>query len=57
MALDERAKRPYGVDPVVPPITLHMVLARQIALDLDSAQLAPTSGHYLLGATSPDIRR
>ncbi|MEO6398626.1 MAG: zinc dependent phospholipase C family protein [Tepidiformaceae bacterium] len=56
MALDERAKRPQPADPLMPPITLHMVVARQIALDLDSEQLAPTSGHYLLGATSPDIR-
>ncbi len=40
----------------MPPITLHMVLARQIALELGHADVPPTSGHYLLGATSPDIR-
>lgn len=40
----------------MPPITLHMVLARQIALDLGHADVPPGSGHYLLGATSPDIR-
>ena len=40
----------------MPPITLHMVLAREIALSLNSEHLAPTSGHYLLGATTPDIR-
>lgn len=40
----------------MPPITLHMVLAREIALSLDSDELDPGSGHYLLGATTPDIR-
>jgi hypothetical protein len=40
----------------MPPITLHMVLARQIALDLCHADVPADSGHYLLGATSPDIR-
>ena len=40
----------------MPPITLHMVLARQIALDLGHEDVPPGSGHYLLGATSPDIR-
>ena len=40
----------------MPPITLHMVLARQIALDLGHADVPSNSGHYLLGATSPDIR-
>jgi hypothetical protein len=33
-----------------------MVLARQIASDLATDELSPDSGHYLLGATSPDIR-
>ena len=33
-----------------------MVLAREIAVTLDSEQLSPDSGHYLLGATTPDIR-
>lgn len=33
-----------------------MVLAREIALTLNSEHLNPASGHYLLGATSPDIR-
>ncbi len=40
----------------MPPITLHMVLARRIAEELKVADLSPDSGHYLLGATSPDIR-
>ncbi|MGE3074185.1 MAG: zinc dependent phospholipase C family protein [Dehalococcoidia bacterium] len=40
----------------MPPITLHMVLARRIAEQLQLADLPPDSGHYLLGATSPDIR-
>ncbi|MEO8540286.1 MAG: zinc dependent phospholipase C family protein [bacterium] len=40
----------------MPPITLHMVLARQIALDLGHADAPADSGAYLLGATSPDIR-
>lgn len=40
----------------MPPITLHMVLARQIADDLGAADLAADSGQYLLGATTPDIR-
>ncbi|MBK7724231.1 MAG: zinc dependent phospholipase C family protein [Dehalococcoidia bacterium] len=40
----------------MPPITLHMVLARQIALDLCLADVPATSGAYLLGSTSPDIR-
>ena len=33
-----------------------MVLARQIALDLCLADVPATSGAYLLGSTSPDIR-
>jgi hypothetical protein len=33
-----------------------MVLARQVALDLGHADAAASSGCYLLGATSPDIR-
>lgn len=40
----------------MPPITLHMVLAREIALSLNSEHVPATSGHYLLGATTPDIR-
>ncbi|MGE0598914.1 MAG: zinc dependent phospholipase C family protein [Dehalococcoidia bacterium] len=40
----------------MPPITLHMVLARRIAEQLQLADVRPDSGHYLLGATSPDIR-
>ncbi len=40
----------------MPPITLHMVLARQIAADLANNDLSPDSCHFLLGATSPDIR-
>lgn len=33
-----------------------MVLAREIALSLNSEHVPATSGHYLLGATTPDIR-
>ncbi len=40
----------------MPPITLHMVLARRVALALDHADVPPDSGPYLLGATTPDIR-
>ncbi|WP_322797341.1 zinc dependent phospholipase C family protein [Tepidiforma sp.] len=40
----------------MPPITFHMVVARQVAIDLATEHLSPDSGHYLLGATSPDIR-
>lgn len=40
----------------MPPITLHMVIARQIALDLSHRDISADSGAYLLGATSPDIR-
>jgi hypothetical protein len=40
----------------MPPITLHMVLARRLALDIDEDGLASNHGPYLLGATTPDIR-
>ena len=40
----------------MPPITLHMVLARRVATDLGQADLDAQLGPYLLGATSPDIR-
>jgi hypothetical protein len=40
----------------MPPITLHMVLARQVAQELDHADVPHDSGAFLLGATSPDIR-
>ena len=40
----------------MPPITLHMVLARQVATDLGVEALHDHAGAYLLGATSPDIR-
>lgn len=40
----------------MPPITLHMVLARRIAGELASGDLAGCPGSYLLGATTPDIR-
>ncbi len=40
----------------MPPITLHMVLARQVATSLGLDDLASQPGAYLLGATSPDIR-
>lgn len=40
----------------MPPITLHMVLARRVADDLALAELETGRGPYLLGATTPDIR-
>lgn len=40
----------------MPPITLHMVIARQVALDIAHEDVPADSGAYLLGATSPDIR-
>ncbi len=40
----------------MPPITLHMVLARDIARGLAEASLVDSPGSYLLGATTPDIR-
>lgn len=40
----------------MPPITLHMVVARQVAQELGHADVPHDSGAYLLGATSPDIR-
>ena len=40
----------------MPPITLHMVLARQIAQELGCAGIDGSRGTYLLGATTPDIR-
>jgi Zinc dependent phospholipase C len=40
----------------MPPIFLHMALARDVAADLDSAPIESERGAYLLGATTPDIR-
>ncbi|MBI2767558.1 MAG: zinc dependent phospholipase C family protein [Chloroflexi bacterium] len=40
----------------MPPITLHMVLARDIARGISDQSLLKDQGPYLLGATSPDIR-
>jgi hypothetical protein len=40
----------------MPPIAVHMVLARQIAQSLGGEKVDPVSGPYLLGATTPDIR-
>ncbi|HJP40322.1 MAG TPA: zinc dependent phospholipase C family protein [Dehalococcoidia bacterium] len=40
----------------MPPITLHMVLARKVASELAFEELVGNAGPYLLGATSPDIR-
>lgn len=40
----------------MPPIALHMVLARNVADFLDQPCLADAEGPYLLGATTPDIR-
>ncbi|GAB4328804.1 MAG: hypothetical protein Kow0010_12870 [Dehalococcoidia bacterium] len=40
----------------MPPITLHMVLARRLAENLGAEMLAEQAGPYVLGATAPDIR-
>lgn len=40
----------------MPPIMLHMVLARRVATGLDQPEVTTAPGPYLLGATSPDIR-
>ncbi len=40
----------------MPPITLHMILARRLGEALPPDSLSADSGHYLLGATAPDIR-
>ncbi|HET9318453.1 MAG TPA: zinc dependent phospholipase C family protein, partial [Bryobacteraceae bacterium] len=40
----------------MPPIFLHMAVARDVAAELPPAPLAAEKGTYLLGATSPDIR-
>jgi hypothetical protein len=40
----------------VPPITLHMVVARRVGRDLEAPALLAEEGAYLLGATTPDIR-
>ena len=40
----------------MPPITLHMVLARDIAIAVGQDDLEAFPGQYLLGATTPDIR-
>lgn len=40
----------------MPPIFLHMALARDIGRDLGAAPLTGEEGAYLLGATTPDIR-
>jgi hypothetical protein len=40
----------------MPPITLHMVLARQVGLDIGHADIVSNEGAYLIGSTSPDIR-
>ncbi|MBF6598929.1 MAG: hypothetical protein IVW36_00275 [Dehalococcoidia bacterium] len=40
----------------MPPLGLHMVVARSLAADLDSATLDADRGAYYLGATTPDIR-
>ncbi|MGH2608672.1 MAG: zinc dependent phospholipase C family protein [Tepidiformaceae bacterium] len=40
----------------MPPIAVHMVLARQVAQSLGAGKLDAGSGAYLLGATTPDIR-
>lgn len=41
---------------IVPPIFLHMAMARDVREQLDSETVAQHPGAYYLGATSPDIR-
>ena len=40
----------------MPPLGLHMVVARSLAGDLDSRVVDADRGAYYLGATTPDIR-
>lgn len=40
----------------MPPLGLHMALARQVSESLPIADLSESSGEYLLGSTAPDIR-
>jgi hypothetical protein len=40
----------------VPPIFLHMAVARDVSMEIPASLLATEQGTYLLGATSPDIR-
>jgi hypothetical protein len=40
----------------MPPIALHMVLARDVARSLGRETLERGAGPYLLGSTTPDIR-
>jgi len=40
----------------MPPITLHMVVARRIAQELGHRDLLEQQGPFLIGSTSPDIR-
>jgi hypothetical protein len=40
----------------MPPITLHMVLAKRVATDLCIPELDDQQGAFVLGSTSPDIR-
>ncbi len=40
----------------MPPIGMHMFLARQLARSLDDPRIAADEGAYYLGSTAPDIR-
>jgi hypothetical protein len=40
----------------MPPLGLHMALARSVREDLGANGLAASEGEYLLGSTAPDIR-
>ncbi len=40
----------------MPPLGMHVVLARELAAEVGHAALAEDAGAYYLGATSPDIR-
>ncbi len=40
----------------MPPIFLHMVMARDVAHAIDAIALAARPGEYYLGSTTPDIR-
>ena len=40
----------------MPPLTMHMTLARELAPQLDYPAVRAEPGAYYLGATTPDIR-